>query len=130
MSTEPYDLGDRDLLGLPALRAASAQALGAAGIRAGDVDALELDGLTLFDEALAAEAVGAAAPGQGMSLLAAGGRVNPDGGYAAGYGDPAMGLVRVARAAGRVRAGAATALATGASVVAAQVQAAVVLEGA
>jgi hypothetical protein len=65
-----------------------------------------------------------------MSLLAAGGRVNPDGGYAAGYGDPAMGLVRVARAAARVRAGAGPALATGASVVAAQVQAAVVLEGA
>jgi hypothetical protein len=41
-----------------------------------------------------------------------------------------MGLVRVARAAARVRAGASTALATGASVVAAQVQAAVVLEGA
>jgi hypothetical protein len=130
MSTEPYDLGDRDLLGLPALRAASAQALGAAGVRAGAVDVLELDGLTLFDEALAAEAAGAAAPGQGMSLLAASGRVNPDGGYAAGYCDPAMGLVRIARAAARIRAGAGTALATGASVVAAQVQAAVVLEGA
>jgi acetyl-CoA C-acetyltransferase len=130
MSTEPYDLGDRDLLGLPALREASAQALGAAGVRAEAVDVLELDGLTLFDEALAAEAAGAAGPGQGMSLLASGGRVNPDGGYAAGYCDPAMGLVRVARAAARVRAGASTALATGASVVAAQVQAAVVLEGA
>jgi acetyl-CoA C-acetyltransferase len=130
MSTEPYDLGDRDLLGLPALRQASAQALGAAGIRAEAVDVLELDGLTLFDEALAAEAAGAAAPGQGMSLLAAGERVNPDGGYAAGYCDPAMGLVRIARAADRIRAGAGTALATGASVVAAQVQAAVVLEGA
>ena len=94
---------------------------------------LELDGLTLFDEALAAEAVGAAAPGEGMSLLAAGSpRVNPDGGYAAGYCAPAMGLVRVARAAARLRAapGRQAALATGASVVAAQVQAAVVLEGA
>jgi acetyl-CoA C-acetyltransferase len=129
-STEPYDLGDRDLLGLPALRTASSQALDAAGVRAEAVDVLELDGLTLFDEALAAEAAGAAAPGQGMSLLAEGENVNPDGGYAAGYCDPAMGLVRVARAAARVRDGARTALATGASVVAAQVQAAVVLEGA
>jgi acetyl-CoA C-acetyltransferase len=128
MSTEPYDLGDRDLLGLPALREASTQALGAAGVSAGTVEVLELDGLTLFDEALAAEATGAATPGQGMRLLAEGGQVNLDGGYAAGYCDPAMGLVRVARAAARVRDGARTALATGASVVAAQVQAAVVLE--
>jgi hypothetical protein len=72
-----------------------------------------------------------------MSLLANSDRVNPDGGGAAGYCAPAMGLVRIARAAGRLRADrrrdATTtrlALATGASVVAAQVQAAVVLEGA
>ena len=68
MSTEPYELGDRDLLGLR-LRAASARPRRGRG-RAEDVDVLELDGLTLFDEALAAEAVGAAGPGQGMSLLA------------------------------------------------------------
>jgi hypothetical protein len=137
MSTEPYDLGDRDLTGLTALRAASGQALTAAGVDVAGVGVLELDGLTLFDEALAAEAVGAAAPGDGMNMLASSARVNAGGGYAAGYCAPAMGLVRIARAADRLRAdrmhGATTtslALATGASVVAAQVQAAVVLEGA
>jgi acetyl-CoA C-acetyltransferase len=142
LSTEPYDLGDRDLTGLPALRAASGQALTAAGVDVARVGVLELDGLTLFDEALAAEAVGAAAPGDGMSMLASSARVNAGGGYAAGYCAPAMGLVRIARAADRLRAdrlradrmqdATATrlALATGASVVAAQVQAAVVLEGA
>jgi acetyl-CoA C-acetyltransferase len=132
ISTEPYDLGDRDLTGLPALRAASGQALTAAGVRADGVDVLELDGLTLFDEALAAEAVGAAPRGAGMALLAGGGRVNPGGGSAGGYCAPAMGLVRVARAAARLRDAPAgqVALATGTSVVAAQVQAAVVLEGA
>jgi acetyl-CoA C-acetyltransferase len=142
MSTEPYDLGDRDLTGLTALRAASGQALTAAGVDVAGVGVLELDGLTLFDEALAAEAVGAAAPGDGMQVLAGSARVNADGGYAAGYCAPAMGLVRIARAADRLRADrlradqprdaptARLALATGASVVAAQVQAAVVLEGA
>jgi len=133
MSTEPYDLGDRDLTGLPALRAASAQALAAADAQAAGVDILELDGLTLFDEALAAEAVGAVARGEGMALLASGDRVNPGGGYAAGYCAPAMGLVRIARAAARLCEAATartTALATGSSVVAAQVQAAVLLEGA
>jgi acetyl-CoA C-acetyltransferase len=147
MSTEPYDLGDRDLTGLTALRAASGQALAAAGVEVAGVGVLELDGLTLFDEALAAEAVGAAARGDGMHVLASSARVNADGGYAAGYCAPAMGLVRIARAADRLRADrlpadrpradrlgdagpARLALATGASVVAAQVQAAVVLEGA
>jgi hypothetical protein len=130
ISTEPYDLGDRDLTGLPALRAASGQALAAAGVSPGRVEVLELDGLTLFDEALAAEAVGAATRGGGMELLASSTQVNPDGGSGAGYCAPAMGLVRVARAADRLRDGPAgqVALATGASVVAAQVQAAVVLE--
>jgi hypothetical protein len=67
-----------------------------------------------------------------MTLLARSSLVNPDGGYTAGYCAPAMGLVRVARAAGRLRDAptAHAGLATGASVVAAQVQAAVVLEGA
>jgi hypothetical protein len=132
MSTEPYELGDRDLTGLTALRTASAQALTDAGVDAASIDVLELDGLTLFDEALAAEAVGAAARGDGMSLLANSPRVNAGGGSAAGYCAPAMGLVRVARAAERLRNATTSqvGLATGASVVAAQVQAAVVLEGA
>jgi hypothetical protein len=132
ISTEPYDLGDRDLTGLPALRSASGQALAVAGVSPGRVDVLELDGLTLFDEALAAEAVGAAPQGGGMELLAGSARINPDGGSGAGYCAPAMGLVRVARAAARLRDAPAgqVALATGSSVVAAQVQAALVLEGA
>jgi acetyl-CoA C-acetyltransferase len=127
MSTEPYDIGDRQLLELPALREASAQALGAAGIHIDDVDVLELDGLTLFDDALAVEAVGAAARGQGMSALADGRAIN-SGGSSLGYGAPAMGLVRVSTAYRRLlHDGAGSALATGSSVVAAQTQAAIVL---
>ena len=51
MSTEPYQVGDRDLLGMPALRAAARQALDAASLGPGGIDVFELDGLTLFDEA-------------------------------------------------------------------------------
>jgi hypothetical protein len=128
MSTEPYEIGDRDLLGFPALRSASAQALRSAARRVGDVGIFELDGLTLFDEALAAEAVGAAPTGGGMALLADRNTVNPDGGSSAGYCAPSMGLVRISRAYQRLfAAGAGTALATGSSVVASQTQSAVVL---
>jgi hypothetical protein len=131
MGTEPFELGDRDLLGLPALRSASGQALDEAGCAIGDIDVLELDGLTLFDEALALEAVGAAARGGGMGCYAEDPRVDPAGASALGYCAPAMGLVRIARAASRLEAmGGGRALATGSSVVAAQTQAAVVLGGA
>ncbi len=127
MSTEPFDIGDRDLLGLPALRQASSQALRSAGVAATDVDAFELDGLTLFDDALSVEAVGAAPSGQGMTMLATNPSVNASGGSSAGYCAPAMGLVRIASACNRLASGdATTALATGSSVVA-QNQAAVVL---
>jgi acetyl-CoA C-acetyltransferase len=133
MSTEPYQVGDRDLLGLPALAQASSQALRMAGCGIGAAGVLELDGLTLFDEALALEAVGAAAAGGGMRMLAEDVAVNADGGYVAGYCPPAMGLVRICAAADRLTglvrpAGAGpVALATGSTVVAAQAQAAVVL---
>jgi acetyl-CoA C-acetyltransferase len=128
MSTEPFDIGDRDLLGLPALRQASSQALRGAGLEIGDVQVLELDGLTLFDDALALEAVGAAQSGQGMRAMADGLGVNTGGGSSAGYCAPAMGLVRIAHAYQRLIGEDATAaLATGSSVVAAQNQAAVVL---
>lgn len=128
MSTEPFDIGDRDLLSLPALRQASAQALSAAGVNIGDVGVLELDGLTLFDDALAVEAVGAAPRGEGMAAMANGLAVNTGGGSSAGYCAPAMGLVRIISAYRRIVAeGAASALATGSSVVASQNQAAVVL---
>jgi hypothetical protein len=127
MSTEPYQIGDRDLLGLPALRQASRQALDAAGLAVADIDVFELDGLTLFDEALALEAVGAALPGTGMEAIASRGDSNADGGFAAGYCAPAMGLVRICQAARRLQAGGTAALATGSSVVAAQSQAAITL---
>lgn len=127
MSTEPFDIGDRDLLGFPALRKASSQALRGAGIGITDVGVLELDGLTLFDDALAVEAVGAAPAGQGMHSLASGLAVNIGGGSSVGYCAPAMGLVRIANAYDRlIRADSGAALATGSSVVA-QNQAAVVL---
>jgi acetyl-CoA C-acetyltransferase len=129
MSSEPYWLGDRDLLGLPALREASAQALAAAGRTVRDVALFELDGLTLFDEALALEAVGGAGRGQGMTRIAGGAPFNECGGYALGYCAPAMGLVRAGEAARRLRErGDGVALASGGSTVAAQTQAAVVLE--
>jgi len=128
MSTEPFLVGDRDLLGLPALREASIRALRAADLGVTDIDVLELDGLTLFDEALALEAVGAAPVGAGMTAIADGVPCNLDGGYAAGYCAPAMGLVRIARAAERLREGGSAALATGSSVVAAQSQTAVALQ--
>lgn len=128
MGTEPFEIGDRDLLGLPALRSAGAQALREAGVSIADVDVLELDALTSFDEALALEAVGAAAPGLGMRALATDPRLQPAEAHRIGYCAPAMGLARIARAVQRLRTGAGrTALATGSSVVAAQTQAAVVL---
>lgn len=128
MGTEPFELGDRDLLGLPALRSAAEQALAEAGCTIADIEVLELDGLTLFDEALACEAVGAAAPGTGMACCATDPRLDPAGATAVGYCAPAMGLVRIARAGWRLAEhGSGQALASGSSVVAAQSQAAVVL---
>lgn len=128
MGTEPFDIGDRNLTEMTALRTAGAQALKAAGHSIDEVGVLELDGLTAFDEALSAEAVGAADQGNGMALLAEATRLNPDGGSSAGYCAPAMGLVRIVRARERLLRGESElALATGSSVVAAQTQAAVVL---
>lgn len=127
MGTEPFELGDRDLLALPGLRLASSQALTEAGLGIDELDVLELDAPTLFDEALALEAVGAAPRGAGMRAAAADPRIEPAAARAVGHCAPATGLVRVARAAQRLRAGGRYALATGASVVAAQTHAAVVL---
>lgn len=128
MGSEPFELGDRDLLGFPALRAASAGALKMADTEIGDIDVLELDGLTLFDDALAAEAVGAVGRGSGMRFLATDNLINRDGGSAAGYGAPAMGLVRLSQAYAQLRNGSAgrAALVSGSSTVAAQTQAALV----
>lgn len=136
-SSESYLIGDRDLVGLPALRRAAELALTEAGTTAGALDVLEVDGLTLMDEALGIEAVGRAAAGEGLLRLADDDAVNASGGGAAGYCAPAMGLTRIVEAAVRMGAGpsgqagaARRAMATGSSVVAAQTQTAVVLEAA
>lgn len=136
-SSEPYRIGDRDLLAMPALREAASRALMEAGVTGDELDLIELDGLTLFDEAIGLEATGVAQPGQGMHHLAEDLRCNPSGGSAAGYCAPAMGLVRIAETVWQIRGGGANqlskvkrALATGSSTVAAQTQTAIVLESA
>jgi hypothetical protein len=128
MSTEAYQVGDRDLLGVPSLRSASAAALAMAGRPIAEVDVLELDGLTAFDDALALEAIGAATTGDGMRVLAERPRLNADGGSAAGYCAPAMGLVRICNAFQQLAVEEGSlALATGANVVAGQSHTAAVL---
>jgi hypothetical protein len=127
MGTEPFYLGDRQLLDLPSLRQASVHALRMAGCSTTAVDVVEVDGLTLFDEALALEAVGWAEPGEGMRALATSPNVNAAGGYNAGYAAPAMGLVRICEATVRLQSSGSVALATGSSVVAAQTHTAVVV---
>lgn len=127
-STDHYEIGDRDLLAMPALAKAANDALTMAGLDIDDVDLFELDGLTSFDEAIACEAVGAAARGGGMQALAERAGINRDRGSASGYGAPAMGLVRVSQAVYALRSGEGhIAIASGASVVAGQNQAAIVL---
>jgi acetyl-CoA C-acetyltransferase len=135
-SSDPYHLGDRDLLGMPALTAAVGKALAEAGRTIEEMDVVELDALTAFDEALAVEALGLAPPGSGHDHVACSAAFNPSGGSAAGYCAPAMGLVRVVEAVHQLRGtagaiqveGARRALATGSSTIAAQTQTAVVLE--
>jgi acetyl-CoA C-acetyltransferase len=135
-ASEPYAIGDRNLRGMPSARRACELALNDAGLGLKDLDLFEIGGLTMMDEALALEAIGLAAPGQGLTVLANNPSVNPSGGGAAGYCDPAMGLARVVEAAlqlqGRAgavqRPGARRALAMGPAVVAAQTHTAVVLE--
>lgn len=133
LSSEPYLVGDRDLVAMPALRTAARLALAEAGASAEQLDVVELDGLTLLDEAISLEAVGRAAPGQGLARLSADDAVNASGGGAAGYCAPAMGLTRIVEAALRLGpggSGAQRAMATGSSVVGGQTQTAVVLEAA
>jgi acetyl-CoA C-acetyltransferase len=128
MSTEPFDIGARDLVGMPALAEAGERALRMAGIGMDAVGIFEVDGLTTFEEALGLEALGVADRGRGMQVLAQSPAVNADGGCAAGYCAPAMGLVRISRAHHALSTGTHRyALATGSSVVAAQTQAAIVL---
>jgi len=135
-SSEPFAIGDRDLVAMPGLARAAQQALAEANVPPSNLDVVEIDGLTLFDEAIAAEAIGVAAKGEGLNTLAHDRRVNPSGGSAAGYCAPAMGLARIVeailhlqgRAGANQIAGARRALATGSSIVAAQTHTAIVLE--
>lgn len=135
-SSDPYHLGDRDLVRMPALADAVGKAVAEAGVAVGDLDVLELDTLTAFDEALALEAIGLAVPGSGFSYAADTPGFNPSGGSAAGYCAPAMGLARIAEAVLQLRGAAGAiqlnsprrALATGSSTIASQTQTAVVLE--
>lgn len=137
--SEPYFIGDRDLLAMPALRRAAFAALAdAGGLTVGDLNVLEIDGLTLFDDAIGLEAVGAAPAGGGLACLATDERCNPSGGGGAGYCAPAMGLTRIVEAILQLRGAAGPsqvgaprrAMATGCSTIAAQTQTAVVLEAA
>jgi hypothetical protein len=134
MSAEPYWLGDRELIKLPALRDAAQRAYRASGCGPGELDVAEVDGLTMFDEALAAEAVGVASSGEGMFALARDERINSGGGSAAGYCAPVMGLARVVSMAERLRfcrrAGneRTLGLASGSSTVAGQTQTVILLE--
>lgn len=134
--SEPYWIGDRKLLELSALRRAARHALAESRYGVEDIDVFEVDGMTLYDESLALEALGVAGQGEGMRVLASDPRCNPSGGGAAGYCAPAMGLVRIVEAALQLRGAAGAnqlgrprkALASGASIVAAQTQTVVVLE--
>lgn len=137
-SSDPYHVGDRDLVGMPALVDAVDKALADASTALHDVDIVELDAMTGFDEALAVEAIGLAEPGTGFGYLAEHDSVNPAGGCAAGYCAPAMGLARIVEATLQLRGTAGPiqqgiprrALATGSSTVASQTHTAIVLEAA
>ncbi len=135
-SSEPYWPGDRQMAKATSLQQAAERAMAEADVSVGDVDVFELDGMTLYDEAIAFEAVGLAPLGGGMAALADNPRCNPSGGSAAGYCPPAMGLARVVEAvfqlrgtAGAIQQGAPRlAMASGASLVAAQTHTVILLE--
>jgi acetyl-CoA C-acetyltransferase len=137
-STDPYQVGDRDLLAMPALREAVNRALADAGSTVADVDLIELDALTGVDEALSVEALGLAQPGEGFGYVADSPHFNPSGGSAAAFCPPAMGLTRLVEACLQMRGTAGDiqlpdvrrALITGSSVVASQTHTAIVLEAA
>jgi len=131
--TDHADLGERDLLEMPALRDAARLSLDAAGINLSDVGLFEIDGMTLSDEALSAEAVGLCPAGDGFRALAERQDINPSGGSEAGWCYPAMGLVRLIEAYQMLRApqgpdGPRRAMATGLGGGGAQTATAIVLE--
>lgn len=68
-SYDPFHIGDRDLVGMPALVDAVGEAVADAGVALEDVDVIELDAMTEFDEALAVEALGLTPAGTGFTFL-------------------------------------------------------------
>jgi hypothetical protein len=135
-SSDPYQIGDRDLLAMPALASAVDRALADASTSAADLDLVELDALTGIDDALCVEAIGFSEPGGGFQYVADDPRFNPSGGSAAGFCPPAMGLFRLVEACLQLRGTAGAiqlpdvrrALVTGSSLVASQTHTAIVLE--
>jgi acetyl-CoA acetyltransferase len=135
-ATDTPVIGDRDLLRRPALAEAVRLALAEAQLGISDIDLFEIDGLMLSDEAIAVEAMGLANPGAGFVAIEKSDYINRSGGSAAGWCYPAMGLVRLAECALRLReavgahGGLRRAMAVGASPVGAQTQTAAVVEAA
>ena len=128
--TDLPNFGERDLLALPALRAAAAAAAAEAALDLAALDLFELDGFMLSDEILAVEALGLCAPGEGWAEYAASDRINRSGGAGAGWCFPAMGLVRFCEAHAELSRndGFRTALATGCAPVGGQTNTAIILQ--
>ena len=88
--------GERDLVGMPALRQSAEMALRGSARGIDSIDLFEIDGMTLVEEALALESLGLAAPGHAFEHYALAENVNRAGGSAAAWCYPAMGLMRLA----------------------------------
>ena len=138
-SAEAANLGERDLLGMPALYDAVKQAGVFSHGSTEKMDIYQLAGSTLTDEGLALEALRLAAPGRGFEVYAAEAAINPSGGCESGWCSPTGGLLNFAETylqltgqaggvqlPGRLRRG----LATGMSPKGGQIAHAVVLEAA
>jgi len=102
-STDMTQVGDRDLLAMPALRDAAKSALSDADLDLKDISIFEVDGMTLSDEAIAIEALGLCSAGEGFKSVSQDSRINLSGGSQAGWCYPAMGLVRLSEAYLRMR---------------------------
>lgn len=133
--TEVVSVGERDLLGMPGLRAAVAAA---AAQPVETYDLVEVDGATLADEVVALEALTLIPQGEGPACYRDHPRFNPSGGSAAAWSYPTNGLVRLVEACLQLRGEAGegvqltskpkSALVTGVSAVGGQTVAAVTLE--
>lgn len=120
LCVEPHYLGDRDLLGCPALVKAAKQALGQAQVNPEEIELAEISAPFAHQEIIWRNVLG----------LSEGCRVNPSGGWFADAGNPYLvaGLERVIQAVEALRSGVAhIALAHGAWGPAGQGQAVVIL---